>query len=112
MRALCGVRVLQFVPFQPVHWPHSCKPSYAADVLASAGDKPTEAESAQALVDGFHIAWIGCAVFLAAGAVLPAMAAPQVSLGLTDNAHGNVTSSTSDRSACSLDFTRIAGATK
>ena len=41
-----------------------------ADVLASAGDKPTEAESAQALVDGFHIAWIGCAVFLAAGAVL------------------------------------------
>ena len=41
-----------------------------ADVLASAGDKPTQAESAQALVDGFHIAWIGCAVFLAAGAVL------------------------------------------
>ena len=41
-----------------------------ADVLASAGDKPTQAESAQALVDGFHIAWAGCAVFLAAGALL------------------------------------------
>src|SRR4051794_26955142 len=41
-----------------------------ADVLASSGGKPTEAETAQALVDGFHIAWIGCAAFLAAGAVL------------------------------------------
>ncbi len=41
-----------------------------ADVLASTGGKPTDAETAQALVDGFHVAWIGCAVFLAAGAVL------------------------------------------
>ena len=41
-----------------------------ADVLASAGHTPTQAETAQALVDGFHIAWIGCAAFLAAGAVL------------------------------------------
>lgn len=41
-----------------------------ADVLASAGGKPTQAETAQALVDGFHVAWIGCAVFLAAGAAL------------------------------------------
>ena len=41
-----------------------------ADALASTGGKPTEAETAQALVDGFHIAWIGCAAFLAAGAVL------------------------------------------
>ncbi len=41
-----------------------------ADVLASSGGKPTKAESAQALVDGFHVAWIGCALFLAAGAVL------------------------------------------
>ena len=32
-----------------------------ADVLASAGGKPTPAETAQALVDGFHVAWIGCA---------------------------------------------------
>ena len=44
--------------------------SKTADVLASTGGKPTEAESAQALVDGFHVAWIGCALFLAAGAVL------------------------------------------
>src|SRR6478672_778597 len=41
-----------------------------ADVLASSGGKPTQAETAQALVDGFHVAWIGCAAFLAAGAVL------------------------------------------
>jgi EmrB/QacA subfamily drug resistance transporter len=41
-----------------------------ADVLASAGGEPTQAETAQALVDGFHIAWLGCAVFLAAGAGL------------------------------------------
>ncbi len=41
-----------------------------ADVLASSGGKPTDAETAQALVDGFHVAWFGCAVFLAAGAVL------------------------------------------
>lgn len=41
-----------------------------ADVLASAGGTPTQAETAQALVDGFHIAWIGCAAFLAGGALL------------------------------------------
>lgn len=41
-----------------------------ADVLASAGGTPTRAETAQALVDGFHIAWIGCAAFLAGGALL------------------------------------------
>jgi EmrB/QacA subfamily drug resistance transporter len=41
-----------------------------ADVLDSVGHKPTNAETAQALVDGFHIAWLGCALFLAAGAVL------------------------------------------
>jgi EmrB/QacA subfamily drug resistance transporter len=41
-----------------------------ADVLATAGEKPTEAETAQALVDGFHIAWIGCAVFFVAAAIL------------------------------------------
>ena len=41
-----------------------------ADVLASSGGEPTKAETAQALVDGFHVAWVGCALFLAAGAVL------------------------------------------
>jgi len=41
-----------------------------ADVLSSRGGKPTDADQAQALVDGFHVAWIGCAAFLAAGAVL------------------------------------------
>jgi EmrB/QacA subfamily drug resistance transporter len=41
-----------------------------ADVLDSAGRKPTSAETAQALVDGFHVAWLGCALFLAAGGVL------------------------------------------
>ena len=41
-----------------------------ADVLSSAGSNPTTDETAQALVDGFHVAWIGCAGFLAAGAVL------------------------------------------
>ena len=40
------------------------------DVLGALGHKPTDAEAAQALVDGFHVAWIGCAVFLAAGAGL------------------------------------------
>jgi len=44
--------------------------SKTADVLAATGGKPTQAETAQALVDGFHIAWIGCAAFLGAGAVL------------------------------------------
>ena len=33
-----------------------------ADVLSAAGGEPTQAETAQALVDGFHVAWIGCAV--------------------------------------------------
>jgi EmrB/QacA subfamily drug resistance transporter len=41
-----------------------------ADVLSSSGRKPTDTETAQALVDGFHVAWIGCAAFLAAGAVM------------------------------------------
>ena len=41
-----------------------------ADVLAASGGKPTDAETAQALVDGFHVAWLGCAAFLGAGALL------------------------------------------
>jgi Na+/melibiose symporter-like transporter len=44
--------------------------SKTTDVLDSIGGKPTDAETAQALVDGFHIAWAGCAVALAAGGVL------------------------------------------
>ena len=39
-------------------------------MLSSSGGKPTDADQAQALVDGFQVAWIGCAAFLAAGAVL------------------------------------------
>jgi len=41
-----------------------------ADTLAGLGHKATLPETAQALVDGFHIAWLGCAILLAAGAVL------------------------------------------
>ena len=47
-----------------------------ADVLSSTGGKPTDAQTAQALVDGFHVAWIGCAAFLAAGAVHALRPAP------------------------------------
>jgi hypothetical protein len=41
-----------------------------ADALAGLGHKATQADTAQALVDGFHVAWLGCALLLAAGAVL------------------------------------------
>ena len=40
------------------------------DALANAGSDPTKAERAQALVDGFHVAWLGSAGFLALGAVM------------------------------------------
>ena len=40
------------------------------DVLSSAGPNPTPAQTADALVDGFHVAWLGSAIFLAAGGVL------------------------------------------
>ncbi len=40
------------------------------DVLQSAGPNATPSQTADALVDGFHVAWLGCAIFLAAGAVL------------------------------------------
>jgi EmrB/QacA subfamily drug resistance transporter len=40
------------------------------DELASAGRPPTEAQTASALVDGFHVAWIGSAVLLSAAALL------------------------------------------
>ena len=38
--------------------------------------RPTPAETAQALVDGFHVAWIGCAAFLAAGGRAAVRGAP------------------------------------
>jgi predicted MFS family arabinose efflux permease len=41
-----------------------------ADVVSSAGPNATPAQTADALVDGFHVAWLGCAIFLAAGAAL------------------------------------------
>jgi predicted MFS family arabinose efflux permease len=44
--------------------------SETSDVLGSLGRQPSQAETASALVDGFHVAWIGSAVFLAAGAAL------------------------------------------
>jgi EmrB/QacA subfamily drug resistance transporter len=40
------------------------------DELASLGRRPTEADTASALVDGFHVAWIGSAVLLAAAGLL------------------------------------------
>jgi len=40
------------------------------DSLSSVRGAPTEAEQSQALVDGFHVAWLGSALLLALGAVL------------------------------------------
>jgi predicted MFS family arabinose efflux permease len=44
--------------------------SRTSNVIEALGREPTRADTASALVDGFHLAWIGSAVFLAAGAVL------------------------------------------
>jgi EmrB/QacA subfamily drug resistance transporter len=44
--------------------------SKTSDVLASLGREPSQTDTAGALVDGFHVAWLGSAVLLAAGAVL------------------------------------------
>jgi len=41
-----------------------------ADTLSSLGRQPTPADQANALVDGFHVAWLGSAILLALGAVL------------------------------------------
>jgi hypothetical protein len=41
-------------------------------MLAGTGE-PTAAEQGQALVDGFHIAYVGSALFVATGAVLLAL---------------------------------------
>ncbi len=40
------------------------------DAIESLGRRPSAGDTASALVDGFHVAWIGSAVLLAAGAVL------------------------------------------
>jgi EmrB/QacA subfamily drug resistance transporter len=44
--------------------------SRTTGVIEDLGRRPTEADSANALVDGFHLAWGGTAIFLAAGAGL------------------------------------------
>ncbi len=44
--------------------------SATSDTLSSVGGEPTSADQAQALVDGFHVAFVGSALFVAAGAVL------------------------------------------
>lgn len=41
-----------------------------ADTLSSLGHQPTPADQASALVTGFHVAWLGCAILLMLGAVL------------------------------------------
>ncbi len=40
------------------------------DELASVGRRPTEADTAEALVSGFHVTWAASAILLAAGGVL------------------------------------------
>jgi EmrB/QacA subfamily drug resistance transporter len=40
------------------------------DALASVGGRPTEAQTGDALVEGFHAAWLGSALLLASGIVL------------------------------------------
>ncbi|HEX2302396.1 MAG TPA: MFS transporter [Gaiella sp.] len=40
------------------------------DDLASLGRRPTEADTAEALVSGFHVAWLASAILLAAGGLL------------------------------------------
>jgi EmrB/QacA subfamily drug resistance transporter len=44
--------------------------SRTTGVIEDLGRRPTEADNASALVDGFHLAWGGTAIFLAAGAGL------------------------------------------
>jgi EmrB/QacA subfamily drug resistance transporter len=47
--------------------------STTMDALASSGGQSSQAEQAQALVDGFHVAYIGSALLLATSAVLLAL---------------------------------------
>jgi EmrB/QacA subfamily drug resistance transporter len=42
----------------------------STNVLESLGHRPTPNDTANALVDGFHVAWLGSAAFLTAGALL------------------------------------------
>ena len=42
--------------------------SATSTALADVEGKPTAADQAQALVDGFHVAWLGSAIVVAAGA--------------------------------------------
>jgi EmrB/QacA subfamily drug resistance transporter len=44
--------------------------SKTTGAIEELGRRPTESESAQALVDGFHLAWGGTAIFLLGGALL------------------------------------------
>jgi EmrB/QacA subfamily drug resistance transporter len=44
--------------------------SATEDTLSSAGGAPNESDQAQALVDGFHVAYLGSAVLIAVAAVL------------------------------------------
>ncbi len=44
--------------------------SRTTGVIEGLGRRPTEADTAGALVDGFHLAWLGSALFLLSGAVL------------------------------------------
>ena len=44
--------------------------SATEDTLAGVGGEPSEADQAQALVDGFHVAYLGSALLIAAAAVL------------------------------------------
>ena len=44
--------------------------SATEDTLASSGADPTQQDQAQALVDGFHVAYFGSALLIAVGAVL------------------------------------------
>jgi hypothetical protein len=44
--------------------------SKTTGVLDKLGHGPSSGETANALVDGFHLAWLGSAVLLAAGGVL------------------------------------------
>jgi hypothetical protein len=44
--------------------------SRTSDALGALGHRPSAADTASALVDGFHAAWIGTALLLAVAAVL------------------------------------------
>ena len=44
--------------------------SATEDTLTNVGGEPSSADQAQALVDGFHVAYAGSAILIAAGAVL------------------------------------------